>query len=118
MRTACQDANGAPVWPRASLGGKLARNVQHRRSDRVAPARRDPNELRAPDLCPVRGTSGRRTVPRLPGGTHPDAQPPLRVVHAAPRRGAHPAPTVPPVWLNPPERRELMLSLSQPVVAK
>src|SRR6266567_2523505 len=35
MRTACWDANRAPVWPGASLGGKLAWNVQHRRSDRV-----------------------------------------------------------------------------------
>src|SRR6202044_1420821 len=51
--------NSALGWPRASLGGKLVRNVQHRRSDRVGAGPGGSYELRASDLRSVRRT-GRR----------------------------------------------------------
>src|SRR5262249_34605712 len=65
--------------------------AQQRRTDRVGAGPEGPrDELRAPDLRPVRRTGLRRPVPRLPRGTGRDAPPPRRAEHdpAPVRRGA------------------------------
>src|SRR5712691_3287003 len=64
-----------PVWPGASLGGRLAPNVQHRESGTGACRGRDPDELRRPDLRQLCGAGGRGTVPCLPVGAGPDTPP-------------------------------------------
>src|SRR5215470_1096237 len=78
-----------PVWPDHSLGGKFFSDVQHWGSDAERHrAGGTPDELRTPDLRPVRSAGGRGTLPRLPAGPRAGPPPPGRAEPAAARGGA------------------------------